>query len=320
MRLFILVPLLLFSICLNPLIVEQSVRAQTPDFDISSYPLSRTVNNGSSTTYAITVSSLNNFNSPVSLSVPSLPAGLSGTFDPSSVTPAANGFALSTLTVGAASTTGAGSYNITIVGVSASLTHSILPTLTVQVVTPTPIFVTIKFVTSPANTGGITLDGSSRTDGDTLSKNPGTYNITANPASGYTFTRWETYGPVSVANPNVPSTTCTIAAGGILTMVQTSYASTPTPPPQGCLIATALYGSPLEPEVQFLRHFRDETLVKVAGQSFRNGLNDWYYSFSPQVSEFIRQNQWMRPPIILLISPSISLLHTVDAIIQLITH
>jgi hypothetical protein len=99
--------------------------------------------------------------------------------------------------------------------------------------------------------------------------------------------------------------------------------STPTPSPQprtGCLIATALYGSPLQSEVQFLRHFRDDTLVKIAGQTFRDNLNDWYYSFSPQVSEFIRQNQWTRPPIILLGSPTVSFLHFIDSIIQLIMH
>jgi len=87
----------------------------------------------------------------------------------------------------------------------------------------------------------------------------------------------------------------------------------------GCLIATALYGSPLEPEVQFLRHFRDETLVKIAGQTFRDNLNNWYYSFSPKVAEYIQENSWVRIPMILLISPVVSLLHAADAIIELLT-
>jgi hypothetical protein len=87
----------------------------------------------------------------------------------------------------------------------------------------------------------------------------------------------------------------------------------------GCLIATALYGSPLEPEVQFLRHFRDDTLTGLAGKSFVSDLNAWYYSFSPQVAQYIQQNQWTRLPMILLISPVVSLLHTADAIIELLT-
>jgi hypothetical protein len=237
------------------------------DFNISSSPESRTVNNGSSTTYTITASSLNGFSSPVSLSVPSWPAGLSGTFNPTSITPVAGGSIQSTLAVNVASTVGAGSYPITIVGTSSNQTHSIMTTLTVIVATPSP--------------------------------------------------------PPTSPPPTTPTPTTPQSTTPPLTTPSPSYTPSPAPTPQprtGCLIATALYGSSLQPEVQFLRHFRDETLVKVAGQTFRNNLNDWYYSFSPQVSEFIRQNHWMRPPMILLISPIVSFLHAVDAIIQLITH
>ncbi len=243
----------------------------SPDFSITSSPLSQTANNGSSTTYTLIVSSLNSFNSQVALSVSSWPTGLFGTFNPTSITPVAGGSIQSTLIVNVASTAGAGSYPIAIVGTSSNQTHSIMTTLTVIVATPpspttTPTTTTTSTTTPPQTT-------------------------TTSTTTTSTFT---------------PSATPT---------------PTTTPPPrQGCLIATALYGSPLEPEVQFLRHFRDETLVKVAGQTYRNSLNDWYYSFSPQVSEFIRQNQWMRPPIILLISPTVSFLHAVDVMIQLIAH
>src|SRR5208337_3548738 len=55
----------------------------------------------------------------------------------------------------------------------------------------------------------------------------------------------------------------------------------------GCLIATATYGSALSPEVQFLRNFRDHAILQTfAGSSFMMIFNDWYYSFSPQVSQY----------------------------------
>jgi len=83
---------------------------------------------------------------------------------------------------------------------------------------------------------------------------------------------------------------------------------------EGCIIATALYGSPLEPEVCFLRHFRDYTLVKIAGEDFVSGFNSWYYSFSPEVAQFIDDNPWTRIPAIAILSPLIWALHVVDAI------
>jgi len=52
-----------------------------------------------------------------------------------------------------------------------------------------------------------------------------------------------------------------------------------------CLIATAAFGSMLAPEVQLLRGFRDNSLLKTrAGWSFMMLFNAWYYSFSPQVA------------------------------------
>ena len=53
----------------------------------------------------------------------------------------------------------------------------------------------------------------------------------------------------------------------------------------GCLIATATYGSELAPEVQLLRGFRDNSIMKTAaGSSFMVAFNAVYYSFSPSVA------------------------------------
>ena len=64
-----------------------------------------------------------------------------------------------------------------------------------------------------------------------------------------------------------------------------------TPPPKKiCFIATAAYGSELEPPVQFLREFRDDVVLPSwAGDFFRNTL-EVYYTFSPPIAELMKRN------------------------------
>ena len=69
-------------------------------------------------------------------------------------------------------------------------------------------------------------------------------------------------------------------------------------------------------EVEFLRHFRDDTMVKLAGQEFRDDFNDFYYSFSPQTAQLIREHSWIRPIITVAISPYITMLHGFDEMIN----
>ena len=68
----------------------------------------------------------------------------------------------------------------------------------------------------------------------------------------------------------------------------TTSSSTTKPAGQGCLIATATYGSELAPEVQLLRNFRDNSIMKTqAGSNFMIAFNAWYYSFSPYVANYL---------------------------------
>jgi hypothetical protein len=63
----------------------------------------------------------------------------------------------------------------------------------------------------------------------------------------------------------------------------------------GCLIATATYGSELSPQVQFLREFRDNTvLTTFSGSSFMTVFNEFYYSFSPNIASHIIRNPLLR--------------------------
>jgi len=75
----------------------------------------------------------------------------------------------------------------------------------------------------------------------------------------------------------------------------------------GCLIATATYGSELAPQVQKLRELRDNTLLKsTTGSSFMNGFNQLYYSFSPTIADWERQNSVFKEAVKLTITPLLS--------------
>ncbi|MCW3975492.1 MAG: hypothetical protein NWE86_04545 [Candidatus Bathyarchaeota archaeon] len=82
-----------------------------------------------------------------------------------------------------------------------------------------------------------------------------------------------------------------------------------------CLIATAFFGTALEPEVNFLRHVRDDTLSKIIGKDPTNNINNFYYTFSPLAAEYIRNNYFIRISTIMILLPMIAILHFADAII-----
>ncbi|MGI0026281.1 MAG: CFI-box-CTERM domain-containing protein [Nitrosopumilaceae archaeon] len=87
--------------------------------------------------------------------------------------------------------------------------------------------------------------------------------------------------------------------------------STPTPvtPKSGCLIATAAFGSELAPQVQFLREYRDNTIMTtVAGSSFLNAFNTVYYSFSPSVADAERTHPLLQETVRAGISPLLGIL------------
>ncbi|HET6458696.1 MAG TPA: CFI-box-CTERM domain-containing protein, partial [Nitrosopumilaceae archaeon] len=84
---------------------------------------------------------------------------------------------------------------------------------------------------------------------------------------------------------------------------------TPVQPKNGCLIATAAFGSELAPQVQFLREYRDNTIMTtVAGSSFLNAFNTVYYSFSPTVADAERTNPFLQETVRAGISPLLGIL------------
>src|SRR5208337_2270838 len=88
----------------------------------------------------------------------------------------------------------------------------------------------------------------------------------------------------------------------------------------GCLIATATYGSALSPEVQFLRNFRDHAILQTfAGSSFMMIFNDWYYSFSPQVSQYEYTHPALQTLVRAVLYPIIGTLHVSATVFSLLS-
>jgi len=84
----------------------------------------------------------------------------------------------------------------------------------------------------------------------------------------------------------------------------------------GCLIATATFGSEMAPQVQFLREIRDNTVMTTqSGTAFMTGFNQFYYSFSPAVADFERENPVFKEAVKVTLTPmltSLTLLNYVE--------
>jgi len=84
----------------------------------------------------------------------------------------------------------------------------------------------------------------------------------------------------------------------------------------GCLIATATFGSEMAPQVQFLREIRDNVVLQTeSGTSFMTGFNQFYYSFSPVIADYERENPAFKETVKLALTPlltSLTLLQYAD--------
>ena len=140
------------------------VVTQAPDFAVSASPSSQTVVQGQGKSYTVTVTPSNGFTGAVTLSASGLPAGVTASFSPASLTTSGN----STMTVATTAATVPGTYTLTITGTGTSATHS--ATVTLVVTNQAPNF---TLVASPASQ--TVLKGSSKL-----------YTVTISPLNGFT--------------------------------------------------------------------------------------------------------------------------------------
>ena len=81
----------------------------------------------------------------------------------------------------------------------------------------------------------------------------------------------------------------------------------------GCLIATATFDSELAPQVQQLRELRDNQLLQTEnGMAFMKSFNDFYYSFSPVIADYERENPSFKEVVKVTITPMLFSLSTLN--------
>ena len=91
-----------------------------PDFTVAISPASQAIAQGASGTYAVSTTALNGSTQSIALSVSGLPAGVTGSFSPATVTAGGS----STLTVAVAATATPATTSFTVTGVSGTVQHS----------------------------------------------------------------------------------------------------------------------------------------------------------------------------------------------------
>ena len=159
-------------------------------------------------------------------------------------------------------------------------------------------------ITVPANIDVKT----GNSDGETISfdvtgSGPGgKMPVTCNYASGSTFPIGATEVFCSLKNGFVSSF--------LVTLVEEELTSDNG---GGCLIATATYSSEMANEVQQLRELRDNQLLNTAsGTAFMGAFNDIYYSFSPIIADYERENPLFKEAVKIAITPMISSLSLME--------
>ena len=276
------------------------------DFLVTCDPLSFRLSQGSNATSTCTVTSIDGFTSDVQLAgswVGPEPSGVVKTLSPSPVSPPPGRGVSSTLIISASPTASVGAFTFQVNGTGGSLTHKVNLEVTIFAgvadfaLTASPSYLAI----APGGTGTSTITVQSFG----VFFSPVTLTVTGAP-QGMTLV----FGTNPVTPPvgTTTSSVLTVHVSGALqgtsavaivgtdgSLTRSTALTVQVTGGGPCLIATATYGSELSDEVQFLRNFRDKSIMRTnAGSNFMIVFNAWYYSFSPAVAQFIRENSGAR--------------------------
>jgi hypothetical protein len=128
----------------------------------------------------------------------------------------------------------------------------------------------------------------------------------------YTFSK---AGRVTLAANNINSE----GESAKIDLVVQQGSGNPNPQPQPtqsqCLIATAAFGSELTPQVQYLRYFRDNYILSTAsGTAFMKVFDSVYYSVSPQIAEYEREQPWMQSTVKVALYPLFGILMAAERV------
>lgn len=281
-------------------------------------PASATIPQGESASFGLAVALLSGSSQSVTLSASGLPAGAIYSFTNSSgLVPFS-----STLQIHTTANTPAGSYPITITGVSSGGVQRNSAQTPILVITE--VFRDFNLTSSVSQV--ILVQGSKADVPITVTavgafSGDVNFDATFSPPElglGASFSS----SPVTVQPNGTAQTTMEIIAykdtSGTYQLTITATSSNPSRSHQivmsvrvsPCLIATATFGSELAPEVQFLRGFRDQQIMQTfAGSSFMEVFNGWYYSFSPAVAQYEYSHATTRAMVKLALYPLMGILH-----------
>ncbi len=183
-----------------------------PTFTLSASPSMQTVTAGNSTSYTLTLTSVNGFNNLVTLSVTTWPTGSSGTFTPAQLTVSSTH--TSTLSVATQTTMTEGTYTITINANGGSVTQS----ASIQITVNAPSI--SDFALTPLGETQMTV----------IAGNPASFGITATSigafASSITFSYAST--PSGISGAFSPSSVTLTAGGSASSTLTFTTSSTPT--------------------------------------------------------------------------------------------
>ena len=289
------------------------------DFSLGLSSYAMTIGGGSSAPNTVTITSLGSFSSPVSLSTSSLPSGIHVSFSSNPATPPSGGSTSSVATVSVDPGTSPTIYSITITGTSGSLTHSQAFALTVLSNSDFTMTLTPSSLTLPAgqtSSSTITVSSVNGFNSPVLLS----YSWLGSAPAGVTVTVTSpiTPGPGTPATSTLTVSTTSSASTGPFTLVLSGSSGSlshtanlgVTISGSPCFIATATYGSVAAPEVQLLRNFRDNSIMRThAGSSFMLAFNAWYYSFSPGVANYISTHWAERATMKIVLYPLFGILY-----------